>query len=67
MRLRLANWREGNVQGWMQLGDMFAKRAHQPDKALAAYREALALLPPERRAELLRQMPAEYQMSASKG
>jgi O-antigen ligase len=75
MGLRIAGWPQENAQAWLQLGDMYAKRAHMPDKALAAYREGLALVPPDRREAVLLQIPGDYAMklaprpqtSASKG
>ncbi|MBG9386936.1 O-antigen ligase family protein [Caenimonas aquaedulcis] len=60
MRLKIEGWPQSAVQGWLQLGDMYALRAKAPDKAVAAYREGLALIPPARREGVLQQMPADY-------
>jgi O-antigen ligase len=60
LRLRLRDWPGDAAAGWMQLGEMWARRAGTPDRALAAYRNALAAASAQQREALLLQMPAAY-------
>ena len=41
----MIGWPATRVQGYMQLGDMYAPAAKDPEKALAAFKQALALAP----------------------
>ena len=45
IQLRMAAWPESRVQGYMQLGDMYAQSAKDPQQAMAAFKQALALAP----------------------
>jgi O-antigen ligase len=58
--LRSAGWPHTEVQGHMQLGDMYARQAKDPEKALAAYKQAMAAAPEAQRKELLPQIPPVY-------
>ena len=60
MQLRIVGWPEGRVQGYLQLGDLYAKQVKDPQKAFKFYQQAMTLLPPARRPELLPHIPAEY-------
>jgi O-antigen ligase len=72
MELRVTAWPATRVQGYMQLGTMYADDAKDPQKAVAAFRQALAFAPEADRPRLLAQLPPALrervaQMSASKG
>jgi len=60
MQLRIVGWPEGRVQGYLQLGDLYAKQVKDPQKAFNFYQQAMVLTPPARRPELLPRIPAEY-------
>ena len=57
IRLRMAGWPGSRVQGYMQLGDMYANAVKDPDKALASYKQALELAPQAQRPALLAEIP----------
>jgi O-antigen ligase len=57
IRLRMAGWPNTRVQGHMQLGEMYAKGVKDPDKALAAFKQALELAPEEQRPALMPEIP----------
>ena len=61
MQLRMERFPETRVAGYLQLGKMYANDLQQPDKALAAFRQALLLVRPADRAILLKQVPPEFQ------
>ena len=56
--LRMAGWPGSRVQGHMQLGEMYATGANNPDKALASFKQALELASESQRAILLPRIPA---------
>ena len=60
MELRMAAWPQYRVEGNIQLGNMYAARANDPDKALAAFHQALAFAPQGQRASLLAQIPPAF-------
>jgi O-antigen ligase len=60
MQLRMTGWPDTRVQGYLQLGDMYAQAANDPEKALAAFRQALALAPEAERQSLLQRIPPAY-------
>jgi len=60
MHLRIEGWPLNRPEGYVQLGDMYAKGMHDPAQALAAYKQALALTPERERGNLARHLPPEY-------
>jgi O-antigen ligase len=60
MRLRMEGWPWSRADGFVQLGDMYAKGINDPPKAVAAYQQALALTPERERGNLLRHLPPDY-------
>ncbi len=60
MRLRMIGWPSSRMEGYLQLGEMYAQAAKDPEKALAAFKQALALAPEAQRPALLKRVPAEY-------
>jgi O-antigen ligase len=60
IQLRMAAWPETRVQGYMQLGDMYAESAKDSQQAMASFKQALALAPQAQRQALLERMPPAY-------
>ena len=60
IELRTAGWPTTAVQGYMQLGDMYARQVKDPEKALASFKQAMAAAPEAQRRGLLPQIPAAY-------
>lgn len=60
MRLRMIGWPASRMEGYVQLGEMYAQAVKDPEKALAAFKQALALAPEAQRPALLKRVPAEY-------
>jgi len=60
MQLRIVGWPDTRVQGYVQLGDMYAKEAKEPEKALKFFKEAIAQTPEAQRRLLLPLIPASY-------
>ena len=60
MGMRMERWPDSRVQGYLQLADMHSRFAHEPDRALADFRSALDLVPPQQRESLRVQFPPEY-------
>lgn len=60
MGLRIAGWPQTGPQGYVQLGNMYATAAKNRDKALDAFRNALAVTPEAQKPALLPQIPADY-------
>lgn len=58
MELRMAAAPQSRVAGYLQLGAMYAQ-GHAPERALAAFRQALALTPAEQRSALRPKIPSE--------
>lgn len=62
MRLRMIGWPETRAQGYVQLGSMYATAAKDRDKALDAFKRALAITPEPQREALLPHIPADYRV-----
>lgn len=60
MELRMAAWPASRAEGHVQLGNMYASGAQQPEKALHAFRQAIELAPESQRQALLAQIPPAY-------
>jgi tetratricopeptide (TPR) repeat protein len=60
MRLRMIGWPDSRVAGYIQLGEMYAQSVKDPGKALAAFKQALALAPDAERPAVLQRIPAAY-------
>lgn len=60
MHMRMVGWPETRAVGFLQLGDMYAKAAKDPEKAVTAYRQALSSAPETERPALLQRIPREY-------
>jgi O-antigen ligase len=60
MRLRMTGWPETRVQGYLQLGNMYAAAAKDRAQALDAFKRALLITPEGRRDALLPHIPEEY-------
>jgi O-antigen ligase len=60
MHLRMEGWPLSRADGYVQLGDMYAKGVNDPAQALAAYKQALALTPEREHGNLLRHLPPDY-------
>jgi O-antigen ligase len=58
--LRMIGWPMTRVEGYFQLGEMYAQGAKDPDKALVAFRQALALAPEAQRPAVLQRIPKPY-------
>jgi O-antigen ligase len=63
MRLRIAGWPEASAQAYVQLGNMYATGPKDRDKALDAFKHALALAPAAQADALLHQIPPDYRGS----
>jgi hypothetical protein len=62
MRLRMIGWPATRVAGYVQLGEMYARAAKDPDQALAAFKQALALAPETERPAVLQRIPPAYRV-----
>jgi tetratricopeptide (TPR) repeat protein len=60
MRLRMIGWPATRVQGYMELGDMYAQAVKDPEQAVAAFKQALAQAPEAEREALLQRIPPAY-------
>jgi tetratricopeptide (TPR) repeat protein len=60
MRLRMIGWPESRVQGYLELGNMYAKVAKDREKALDAFKRAVLITPQAQRDVLLPHIPPEY-------
>ncbi|HXE47978.1 MAG TPA: O-antigen ligase family protein [Ramlibacter sp.] len=60
IQLRMAAWPDSSVQGYMQLGDMYADSVKDPQQAMAAFKQALALAPQSQRQALMERIPPAY-------
>jgi O-antigen ligase len=60
MRLRMIGWPATRLDGYLQLGQMYAEAAGDPERAVAAFKQALALAPPSQRPALLQRIPRDY-------
>ena len=77
MESRMTAWPASRAEGLVQLGNMYASGAKDPERALGAFRQAIALASEPERSALMAQIPPEYrarlaepatpQTSASKG
>ena len=59
MQLRIVGWPATQAQGYLMLGDLYAKDAKDADKAASFYRQAIAQTPEGQRAEVLQHVPPE--------
>lgn len=57
MDLRMKDWPDTRVNGYIQLGNMYTTGLKQPDKALASFKKAIELAPPSEHKALLPQIP----------
>ncbi|NPC54184.1 O-antigen ligase family protein [Caenimonas soli] len=60
MELRMAGWPASRAEGHVQLGNMYASGGREPEKALNAFKQAIALASESERPTLLAQIPATY-------
>lgn len=60
MQLRIVGWPEARVQGYVELGNMYAMQVKDPEKALNFYKQALRITPEGHRPEVLTRIPADY-------
>jgi O-antigen ligase/Tfp pilus assembly protein PilF len=60
MRLRMIGWPASRVAGYIQLGEMYAQSVKDPEKALAAFKQALELAGEADRPVVLERMPPAY-------
>ena len=60
MQLRMAGWPATRVEGYMQLGAMYARSVKDPEQATAAFRQALVLASDDERPGLLQRIPPAY-------
>jgi O-antigen ligase len=60
MELRMTGWPQTRTQGYLQLGNMYASGAKDREKALDAFRHALAMTPAGETEALLAEIPPEY-------
>ena len=60
MALRMAGWPASRAEGYIELGNMYATGGKEPDKALNAFREGIALASESQRRTLLPQIPPAY-------
>ena len=60
MQLRIVGWPESRVQGYVQLGELYATQVKDPEKAFKYYQQAVVLTPEAGRPELLARIPADY-------
>jgi len=60
MDLRMKDWPDTRVQGYIQLGNMYTTGLVNRAKAEEALLKAMELTPPEKRRELLPQIPPTY-------
>ena len=60
MELRMGAWPASRAEGHVQLGNMYASGAKDPDKALSAFKQAIALASESERSALMAQIPPAY-------
>ncbi|HKB52550.1 MAG TPA: tetratricopeptide repeat protein, partial [Ramlibacter sp.] len=60
MHLRMVGWPGTRAEGYFQLGRMYDEGMHDPEQALAAFRQALALASPAERQSFVTAIPARY-------
>ncbi|HWI82969.1 O-antigen ligase family protein [Ramlibacter sp.] len=60
MRLRMVGWPGTRAEGYLQLATMYDQGMHEPEQALGAYRQALALVSGPQREALASRIPAAY-------
>jgi O-antigen ligase len=60
IRLRMIGWPTTRVEGYLQLGYMYAEGVRDPEQALAAFKQALALVPESQREAVVQRMPPAY-------
>jgi len=60
MQLRMKDWPQTRALGYVQLGTFYATEVRDPDKAMAAYRQAVALASPQEAAAFRAQIPPQF-------
>lgn len=60
MAMRMAGWPATRAEGHVQLGNMYASGSKEPEKALAAFKQAIALASQSQRQTLLDRIPPDY-------
>ena len=60
IELRMVGWPDTRVRGYVQLGEMYAGVANDSERAIASYKQALALSPESERAALLSKIPPAF-------
>ena len=60
MALRMKNWPHTRAQGYLQLGTFYATEVRDTDKAMAAYRQGMALASPQEAAAFRAQIPPQF-------
>jgi O-antigen ligase/Flp pilus assembly protein TadD len=60
LRLRMIGWPASRLQGYVQLGNMYATGLKDRDKAMDAFQRALAVATPAQREALLPHVPSDY-------
>ncbi|MDB5875129.1 MAG: O-antigen polymerase [Ramlibacter sp.] len=58
--LRAAQWPDGAAESYVQLGNVYATNAHDPDKALASFKRAMLLTKEADRLSRLPRIPPAY-------
>jgi O-antigen ligase len=60
MELRMKGWPATELQGHVQLGNLYTTGLPRPDKALEEFKQAMAMTPEAERKNLLSQIPPQY-------
>ncbi len=60
IRLRMTSWPATRLEGYLQLGRLYAEGLGHQNRALGAFKNALALAAPMERQSVLQRMPSEY-------
>jgi O-antigen ligase len=60
IRLRMIGWPATRVEGYLQLGYMYSEGVRDPERALAAFKQAVALAPESQRQAVIQRMPPGY-------
>jgi O-antigen ligase len=60
IRLRMIGWPATRAEGYLQLGYMYAEGPRDPEQALAAFKQALALVPESQHQAVVQRMPPAY-------
>jgi O-antigen ligase len=60
LRERMRQWPASRARGLVQMGVLYADGLHDPQRALASFREAMEVATPQERASLLPQVPPSF-------